>query len=794
MTRFVLAAVSLAAAAAAGAGEREWRLRYDRPAEQWVEALPVGNGRMGAMVFGGVGRERLQFNEQNVWTGGPHSYAHSGAHEHLGEIRRLLFEGRQREAEQLAARQFMSRPLRQQDYQPLGDVTLRLGHGGALPADYRRELDLGRAVATTTYTIDGARYEREVFASHPDRAVVVRLTCDKPGGLAFEAELTSPHDGSETKPTDRGALLLSGRVNDRARPGEGVPPSEVRFAACLQVLSTDGDTETGGGVVRVSDASQATIVLTAATNVVDFRDLSAQPGSLAQRDLERISEWPYADLLERHVEDHRSLFDRVGLTLGPPPEEADAKPTDQRLLDAKRSPDNDLAALVFHYGRYLLIASSRPGGQPANLQGLWNEDLDPAWGSKYTTNINAEMNYWLAEPCGLHECHEPLFDAIAEIAQAGQEVAREHYDAPGWVLHHNFDRWRGAAPINASNHGIWPSGGAWLCEHLWLHYAYTHDEAFLRDRAYPLMKGAAEFFLDYLVEDPRSETGWLISGPSNSPEQGGLAMGPAMDHQIIRSLFGNTIRAAEALGVDESFRERLAEARRRVAPNQVGRLGQLQEWLEDVDDPDNRHRHVSHLWGLHPGGEITPDTPALFDAARRSLDLRGDGGTGWSRAWKVNFWARLRDGDRAWRVLDGLMTLTGSPKTDYNGGGLYPNLFDAHPPFQIDGNLGATSGVCEMLVQSHRRTDDGARLIDVLPALPEAWPEGRLTGLRTRDGFVVDLAWSDGRLDHVTIHSRLGEPAVVACGDRRHVLDLAAGESVRLGGELTVAEGATPGG
>lgn len=779
--RYAFAAAWFGLAVVASADEGRWVLHYNRPAEQWVEALPVGNGRLGAMAFGGVREERLQFNEQNVWTGSPHSYVNSGAHEHLDEIRRLLFEGRNLEAERVALRKFMSKPLRQQWYQPLGDLRLRFDHAEGPVDGYERRLDLTEAVAATSYTLDGVRYERSVFASHPDRVLVVRLACDQPGRLGFTASIDCPHDRAVVERAGDRSVVLNGQANDRGLPSPDLPPSEVRFCAMARLLDTDGQVQFNGDALRVTGASHATLVLAAATNVVDFRDLSADAEQIASGALASLKETPYAALRRRHVEDHRSLFDRVDLSLGEASDSAQQAPTDQRLLDAKQTPDPELAALVFHYGRYLMIASSRPGGQPANLQGLWNEDLKPAWGSKYTTNINAEMNYWLAEPCGLAECHEPLFDAIAEIAETGREVAREHYDAPGWVLHHNFDRWRGAAPINSSQHGVWATGGAWLCQHLWLHYLYTHDREFLRDRAYPLMKGAAEFFLHYLVEDPRDGRGWLVSGPSCSPELGHLTMGPTMDHQIVRDLFANTIAAAETLNVDAELRERLAAARDRIAPNQVGRLGQLQEWLEDVDDPNERHRHVSHLWGLHPGDEITPDTPEFFAAARRSLDLRGDGGTGWSRAWKVNFWARLRDGDRAWRVLDGLLTLTGSPKTNYNGGGLYPNLFDAHPPFQIDGNFGATAGVCEMLVQCHRRTADDRRLIDILPALPDAWPEGRLAGLRTRDGCVVDVVWRGGRLERLVIESRFGEPIAIAYDGLVKPLELKAGGRAEFG-------------
>lgn len=792
LTPLLLCCAAVAQAGPQDPVGRQWRLSYDAPADQWVEALPVGNGRLGAMVFGGVSEDRIQFNEDSVWTGGPHVYAHPDAADSLPEIRRLLLEGKQKEAEDLASKTFMSQPLRQEWYQPLGDLRLRFEHE-AEPTDYRRTLSLNRGVATTRYTVNGVRHQRQVFASHPDQAIVIRVQCDAPGTLAFAASLSSPHKETKTESTDQDALTVSGRVADRTHEGGYVAEGKVRFAVRLRVLETDGQVQSAGDDpregLRIAGATHATLVVLARTNVVNFRDVSADPAERVAGDAAAIDGASYADLTRRHVQDHGRLFDRVQFELASDaPDTVADTPTDQRLLDAKERPDPGLTALLFHYGRYLMIASSRPGGQPANLQGLWNQDLQPAWGSKYTVNINTEMNYWLAEPCGLQECNRPLFDALKEIAESGHETARQHYDAPGWVLHHNFDRWRGTAPINASNHGIWPTGGAWLCQHLWLHYVYNGDQQFLEETAYPLMKEAARFFAEYLIQDPRNEDGWLISGPSNSPEQGGLVMGPTMDHQIIRDLFASTSAAAAVLGVDDDFRAELDRLHDRIAPNQIGKHGQLQEWLEDKDDPNSRHRHVSHLWGLHPGREITPATPELFEAARVSLDMRGDGGTGWSRAWKINFWARLRDGERAHRVLDGLMTLTGSPKSEHRGGGLYANLFDAHPPFQIDGNFGATSGVIEMLVQSHLKTVDGVRQIDLLPALPTAWPTGRLQGVRTRDGFIVDLEWEDGRMKVCRLAATLPRRVVLRVADHQASYDMRPGDSVTVDGSLSTQQ------
>ncbi len=757
-------------------------LWYDQPAKFWTAALPIGNGRMGAMDFGGVSESRFQFNEDSLWTGGPHSYAHRGAAEVLPQIRQLLFDGKQREAEELASRRFMSRPLRQHSYQPFGDVTLKISGIDSSEA-YRRSLDLSSAISTTRFRSGGVSYSRRAFASFPDQVIVIQVECDAPGKLEFSATLNSPQPGSQTSSVDGATLLLAGQARPLALSDQRAP-APTRFGAHLRVASTDGSVESIGQELHVTGASRATLLLSAATSFVNFRDVSADPIARSIKHLEAATTKSFDSLLRAHVRDHGGLFNRVSLEIDGPYNGALA--TDERVLASDESPDPQLAALFFHYGRYLMIASSRPGGQPANLQGLWNAQLEPAWDSKYTVNINTEMNYWPTEPCNLGECAQPLFAAMAELAQSGAETAREHYAAPGWVLHHNFDLWRGTAPINASDHGIWPMGGAWLCSQLWEHYLYTGDLDFLQDQAYPLMRGAAAFVAHSLVEDPRDPSRRLISGPSNSPEQGGLVMGPTMDHQIARELFANTIEASETLGIDAELRSRLQEMRSRIAPNQIGKHGQLQEWLEDVDDPANEHRHVSHLWGLYPGSEINAETPELFAAARQSLEHRGDGGTGWSRAWKINFWARLQDGDRANKVLDGLLTLTESPKTSYRGGGVYTNLFDAHPPFQIDGNFGATAAVCEMLLQSHRRTEEGVRIIELLPALPTAWPAGRVVGLRARDGFEVDTDWHGGRMSRALVRSHLGRPALLRLGDELKSIHLAAGESVELDGRLAV--------
>lgn len=700
------------------------QLRYDQPAEKWTEALPLGNGRLGAMVFGRTDVERIQVNEDTVWTGRPHDYAHPGAADVLPELRRLLFEGKQRQAEALAMEHFMSVPLRQMAYQPCVDALLEFKHGDAV-SDYRRVLDLDSATATVQYRAGEVTYTRELFASYPDQVVVVRITADKPNSVSFGAALSTPHQEHELHAADN-VVICRGRVADYD-PGAGddVMPGAVHFEARLVVRSEGGRVAAEDGRLRIDQADAVTLLFTAATNYRDFEDVGGGPAARCETILAGASDQSYHVLRQRHVADYQELFRRVSFAL--PSTAAAEQATDRRIRDFGKQDDPQLATLYFQFGRYLLIASSRPGSQPANLQGIWNESLRPAWESKYTVNINTEMNYWPAEVCNLSECAEPLFAALEELAISGSRTAKVHYDAPGWVLHHNFDLWRGTAPINASNHGIWPTGGAWLCQHLWWHYEFTRDRQFLAERAYPLMKQAAEFFAHYLVEDPRSEEGWLISGPSNSPEQGGLVMGPTMDHQIIRSLFATTAEAAEILDVDAEFRAELRDMHDRIAPNQIGRLGQLQEWLEDKDDPNNHHRHVSHLWAVFPGEEITPRrTPELAAAARKSLEFRGDGGTGWSKAWKINLWARFGEADRAHSVF-----------TDLVAGSTLPNMFNSHPPFQIDGNFGGTMGITQMLLQSHHGE------IQILPALPAAWPRGEIRGLRARGGVGVSIRWDD---------------------------------------------------
>jgi len=918
----------------------ELQLWYSKPAEKWTEALPIGNGHLGAMIYGGVGLDRIQFNESTLWSDGPRDYNRKDAYQYLEPIRKLLAAGKQKEAEELAQEHFMGMrsneegyetrkkewlqnvkgdaiinspqwnnaqwkemrlptlngwetaglegldgavwfkttftlpddwqgkellislgkirdldityvngkqigstedittnrlysipanvlkkgtneievqvinyfdkggfagtkgdreifaiypkerngkesvkltpvwqywiqnddappmPRYQADYQPFGE--LQLSSQVANAVDYRRTLDISNAVSTVAYKSDNVIYTKEYLASYPENVIAIHLMASEKGKLNCSATFTTVHKNYSIRKIDSHTLALDVAVKNGTMKG----------TAYLYVDNKGGKAEVKGNEIEINNSDEATLYLLAATNFKHYRDVSADANAICKAKLIAVRKLAYEKVKAVHIADYKKNFDKFSLELNNGKANLEL-PTDERIKQFSITKDPGLVTLYVQYARYLMLSSSRQGTSAANLQGIWNDLLTPPWGSKYTTNINLEMNYWPAESLNLSACTQPLFKLIKEVAEAGKETAKEYYDAPGFVLHHNTDQWRGTAPINASNHGIWVTGGAWLTTHLWEHYLFTQDKIFLQNEAYPVMKAAADFFVHFLVRD--EATGWLISTPSNSPEHGGLVAGPTMDHQIIRELFSNTIDAAKALGVDESFRKLLQQKYDSIAPNQIGKYGQLQEWLQDKDDSSDTHRHVSHLWGVYPGKDITWNNEKVMKAARQSLLYRGDDGTGWSIAWKVNLWARFKDGDHAMKMLQKLLSDATAGKGSESGG-VYPNLFDAHPPFQIDGNFGGAAGVAEMLVQSHMG------YIELLPALPSSLQSGIIKGVCARGNFTINMQWENGKLKRADITSNAGSNCIVKYGDKTATFKTVKGKTYSLDQALTLIQ------